>query len=216
MKRSLVLALLALPPASTAFAEEHAIGLKVGALGLGAEYTYQLKDRIALRGGVYGSQVGFDATESGIEYEFDFVWDSVSAGVDFHPLKSALRLSVGLLKNDNGLEAVSRPTGNVTVGDTVYTPAQIGALQGTIRFDDTATFVGVGWDWSRDRRLFGMSFDLGLLKQGDPVVTLRGNGTLLGDPAFEQDIRAEEAELAASTDDFDVIPFVAVGLLFRF
>jgi hypothetical protein len=61
-----------------------------------------------------------------------------------------------------------------------------------------------------------MSFDLGLLKQGDPVVTLRGNGTLLGDPAFEQDIRAEEAELAASTDDFDVIPFVAVGLLFRF
>jgi hypothetical protein len=215
MLRAVTLALLALP-ASAALADGHAVGLKVGALGLGAEYTHELTDRIALRGALYGSELGFDAEESGIDYEFDVVWDSLSAGVDFHPLKSALRLSIGILKNDNALELVSRPTGNVTVGDTTYTPSQIGTLTGSMQFDGTATFAGVGWDWSRGKRLFGMSLDLGVVDQGNPVVTLQGNGTLLGNPSFEQDINAEEAELAGEASDLDLVPFLSVGFQFRF
>ena len=203
-------------PAATALADGHAIAIKAGALGLGAEYTHAINERIAVRGGVYGSDLGFDAEKSGIDYEFDIVWDSLAAGVDFHPLKTALRLSAGLLKNDNALEAVSRPTGNVTVGDTVYTPSQVGTIEGDVRFDDTATYLSVGWDWSRDKRFFGMSFDVGLIDQGSPVVTLRGNGTLFGDPSFQQDIDAEEAELAAELDDLDLVPFAALGFVSRF
>jgi hypothetical protein len=215
MLRTITFGLLALP-ASAALAEGHAVGLKVGAFGLGAEYTYELTERIALRGGVHGSELGFDAEESGIDYEADVVWDSVTAGVDFHPLKSALRLSLGIMKNDNALELVSRPTTNQTIGDTTYTPAQIGTLTGSIGFDDTATFAGLGWDWSRDARLFGMSLDIGVVDQGDPVVTLRGNGTLLGNPAFQQDINAEAAQLTEEASDFDLAPFVSLGFQFRF
>ena len=43
MLRGITVALLALP-ASAALADGHAIGLKVGALGLGAEYTYTQRD----------------------------------------------------------------------------------------------------------------------------------------------------------------------------
>jgi hypothetical protein len=215
MLRGVSLALWLLP-ASTVFAEGHAVGLKVGALGLGAEYTHELTDRIAVRGALYGSQFGFDAEESGIDYESDVVWDSLTVGVDFHPLKSALRLSLGIMKNDNGLELLSRPSGNVTIGDTTYTPSQIGTLTGSIGFDDTATAAGVGWDWSRDKRLFGMSLDVGVVDQGDPVVTLRGSGTLLGNPAFEQDINAEEVELAGEASDLDLVPFLSLGFQFRF
>jgi hypothetical protein len=197
-------------------AEGQAVGIKAGALGLGVEYTYELNDRVAFRGGLNGSEVGFDGEESGIDYEFDVVWDSLTVGVDFHPLKSALRLSAGLLKNDNRLEAVSRPVGNITVGDTTYTPAQVGTLNGAIGFDGTATFLGVGWDWSRDKRLFGMSFDLGVLDQGQPFVSLQGSGSLLGDPAFEQDINTEEAELRNSLDDLDLVPYATLGFVFRF
>jgi hypothetical protein len=215
MLRAMTVGLLALP-CSVALAEGHAVGLKVGALGLGAEYTHELTERIALRGALYGSRLGFDAEESGIEYEADVVWDSLTAGVDFHPLKSALRLSFGIMKNDNALELVSRPTSNQTIGDTTYTPAQIGTLSGSLHFDDTATFAGIGWDWSRDKRMFGMSLDLGVVDQGAPSVTLRGSGTLLGNPAFEQDINAEAAELAAEASDFDLAPFLSVGFQFRF
>jgi hypothetical protein len=203
-----------LAPAA-AFAEGQAIGLKVGALGFGAEYTHELTERLAVRGAIYGSKLGFDVEESGIDYEADVVWDSIAAGIDFHPLKSALRLSAGLLKNDNGLDLVSRPAGNITIGDDTYTPAEVGTLLGSVRFDDTATMLGVGWDWSRDKRLFGMSFDLGVVDQGDPVVTLRGTGGLLGDPAFQQDIDAEVAEIENEID-LDVIPFLSLGFQFRF
>ncbi|HUQ51037.1 MAG TPA: hypothetical protein VM692_02370 [Gammaproteobacteria bacterium] len=215
MLRAITFGLLVLP-ASAALAEGHSIGLKVGAFGLGAEYTHELTDRLAVRGALYGSQLGFDVEESGIEYQADVVWDSLTAGIDFHPLKSALRLSLGIMKNDNALELVSRPTTNQTIGDTTYTPAQIGTLTGSLHFDDTAPFAGLGWDWSRDARLFGMSLDIGVVNQGDAVVTLRGNGNLLGNPAFEQDINAEAAELAAEGSDFDLVPFLSVGFQFRF
>jgi hypothetical protein len=215
MLRRLLLA-SALLPAPLAFAEGRAIGAKVGALGLGAEYTHEITDRVAVRGALYGSALGFDAEESDIEYEADVVWDSWSAGVDFHPLKTALRLSLGFLKNDNRLELVSRPTANLIVGDTTYTPAQIGTLTGDLRFDDTATFAGIGWDWSRDKRIFGMSLDIGVVDQGDPVVTLRGNGTLLGNPSFEQDIDDEATQLAAEVSELDLVPFLSLGFQFRF
>ena len=203
-----------LAPAAV-WADGHAVGLKVGALGFGAEYTHELTERIAVRGALYGAELGFDVEESGIDYDADVVWDSLSAGVDFHPLKSALRLSVGLLKNDNGLDLVSRPTNNITIGDDTYTPADVGSLLGSVRFDDTATMLGIGWDWSRDKRLFGMSLDLGVVDQGDPVVMLRGTGPLLGDPQFQQDIDAEIADLEDELD-LDVVPFLTLGFQFRF
>jgi hypothetical protein len=199
---------------SLAHAEGHALGLKAGALGLGVEYTYSLSERVALRGGLNGSEYGFDEEESGIEYDFDFVWDSVSLAVDFHPLKSAFRLTAGYLKNDNRLEAVSTPSGNVTIGDTVYTPQQVGTLVGRASFDD-ATMLGLGWDWSRARR-FGVSLDLGALDQGAPNVDLIGTGPALGSPAFQADIAAERAELEEALADLDVLPYVTLGFVFRF
>lgn len=214
MLRPLTVAMLCLP-ASTVLAEGKSIALKVGALGVGAEYTHELTERIALRGGLYGSEWGFDVTESGIRYDADVVWDSVVAGVDFHPLRSALRLSAGLMKNDNRLELTSRPTGNVTVGNTTYTAEEAGTLLGRVGADDTATFLGVGWDWSRDKRLFGMSLDLGLVDQGDPAVTLRGTGTLFGDPVFQQDIDAEITQIEDEID-YGAVPFLSLGFQFRF
>src|SRR5688572_24943480 len=123
MGRRLTTLLIAFP-AGTALAQDHAIGAKLGSLGLGAEYTYAFNERLAIRAAIFGSQFGFDEERSGIDYEFDLVWDSLSVGVDFHPLQSPFRLSFGALKNDNGLRAVSRPTSNVEIGDTLYTPLQ--------------------------------------------------------------------------------------------
>jgi len=216
MLRTVLLGICLAAPSGYAFAEGQAIGLKVGALGLGVEYTYELNDRVAFRGGINGSQFGFHGDEGGIDYDFDVVWDSVSAAVDFHPLKTAFRVTGGFLKNDNRLKAASTPGGDITVGNTTYTPDEVGTLKGNIGFDGLAKFVGVGWDWSRGKRLFGMAFDIGLLDQGSPAVTLRGNGTLLGDPMFEQDVRDEEAELRDDLGGLELVPYASLGFMFRF
>jgi hypothetical protein len=201
---------------ATAFAEDQALGVKAGALGLGVEYTYDLTERLSVRGGINGSQFGFDAEEAGIEYDVDWVWDSLAVAVDFHPRRNALRLTVGVLGNDNALEIASRLSGPVTVGDTTYTSGQVGTLRGTVSFDDTAPFAGVGWDWSRAKQRFGVSFDLGLVSQGSPAVTLTADGNLTGDPAFQSDLAAEELELEESLEDLDLAPYLTLGFIFRF
>lgn len=216
MKRSLLLCGFMLSGASPVWADGHTLGLKAGALGLGLEYTYAITDRWSVRGGLNGAGLGFDGEESDIEYEFDVVWDSLTLGVDLHPMRSPFRLSLGVMRNDSRLDAESRPTGNVEVGDTTYTPAEVGTLTGRIGFDDTAVYAGLGWDWSRKNSRFGTSFDIGVLDQGAPAVSLRGSGTLLGNPAFEQDIAAEQADLQDSVDDLDLVPYLTVGFMFRF
>ena len=215
MVRGIALAGMCLLPAA-AWAGDNAIGIKAGALGLGVEYTRNLSDRWAIRGGINGSQLSFDGDESGIHYQFDFVWDSLAVGVDLHPFKSPFRLSAGILRNNNGLNGNSRPTSNVTIGDTSYTPAQVGVLTTAVDFKQTAPFLGLGWDWSRKKRHFGMSFDIGVLDQGSPRVTLRGSGTLFGDPAFQQDITDEQTQLRDSLSDLDLLPYATVGFVIRF
>lgn len=198
-----------------AAAQGHAVGGKAGLLGLGVEYSYSIGERFAVRGMLHGSRYSFDATESGIDYEFGLNFDSFGAAIDVHPLTGAFRLSAGLLVNDNGLDATSTPAESVTIGGTVYSPAEIGTLSAGVDFDGMAPFVSLGWDWSRSKR-FGASLEIGIVKQGSPDVFLRASGPLLGDPAFAADIATEEAELEESLDDFDVLPFLSVGIAFRF
>lgn len=202
---------------SAAFAEGHALAARAGALGLGIEYAYSVSERFTVRAGLNGSKISTDAEESGIAYDVDLVWDSVSIAFDLHPTKGALRLTGGILQNDNRLETLAQVAGNTTVGATTYTPTEIGTLRGEIRFDDTAPFAGLGWDWSRRKERFGMSLDLGVVSQGDPVAELTGEGgTLLGDPAFHADLEAEESELEDSLDDLDLVPYFTLGFVFRF
>ncbi|HEY8521695.1 MAG TPA: hypothetical protein VIN61_16615 [Gammaproteobacteria bacterium] len=215
IKRISLVAALATVPAA-AFGEGHSVAAKAGALGLGVEYGYSINERFAVRFGLNGAEYGFDAEESGIDYDFDLVWDSLSIAADFHPTGGPLRLTVGLLRNDNRLEATSRAADIITVGDEAYTPVEIGTLYGRIGFDDTATFAGIGWDWSRKRNRFGVSFDIGVVDQGAPTVSLRASGPIATDPQFVADLEAERQELQGELDDLDLVPYGSLGFVFRF
>jgi len=216
IRRTVLLALL-LAAHSAAAAEGQAIAAKIGMLGIGVEYSYGLTKRLAVRAGLNGSQAGFSATKSGIDYAFNAVWSSVAVGVDFHPLKGPLRVSAGLLHNGDKLEARSRVASNITVGGNNYTSAQVGTLQGDVTFRSMAPYVSVGWDWSRKRRRhFGMSFDVGVLSEGTPRVTLTADGSLVSDPTFAQDLATEQQQFQASLSNFDTLPFATLGFVFRF
>ena len=198
-----------------AVAEEHSFGARAGMLGLGLEYSYTLSERLAIRGGFNGSSYSFDQTESGIDYEFDIDWQSVSVALDFHPNNGPLRLSVGILKNDNSLLSTSNVSENVTVGGTTYKPTDVGTLRGAVGFDTASPLISIGWDWSRENRV-GVSFDMGVVSQGPPTVSLLADGGLLDDPMFAADLAAEETELRNSFEDLELLPFIALGLMYRF
>lgn len=215
LRTSLLIA--SLVPSALALADGHAVALKIGALGAGAEYTYAVSDRLGVRAAIYGSQIGADAEGAGIDYEADVIWDSIAVGLDFHPGGSPFRLSLGVLKNDNRVQAIARPSGTVEIGNGTYAQSGVGTLTARFGFDDTATYAGLGWDWSRNRERFGVSLDIGLVDQGDPVVRMTATGALAADPGFRADLAAEEAELSLEEGaDLDVVPFGSLGFVFRF
>lgn len=202
---------------TTAVAEDHAVGARIGLLGLGLEYSYRLSDFITIRGGLNGSGYSFDDTESGVNYDFDLDFDSLSVGVDVHPMKGAFRVSAGFLQNDSALRLVGMPAGGTYEIDGVdYDAADVGQLRGRIGFDSTAPFLSLGWDFLRDRKI-GMALDLGIIDQGAPLVSLDAiGGVLEGNATFEADLAAEQAELSADVDDLDIYPFASFGVVFRF
>jgi hypothetical protein len=207
------IALIGLGP--QAYAEQHAIGAKIGMLGLGVEYAYRVNDVITVRAGLNRSSYSFDGTESGIDYDLELGFDSMMVGVDFHPTKRAFRLSLGGLKNDNSIVAQSSATQSFDIGGTTYQASDVGTLRGAIGFDAFAPYAGIGWDFMRDRS-FGISFDLGLLRQGSPNAQLTATGPILSDPQFQSDLAIEERELQDALDEFDLYPVVNLGFIFRF
>lgn len=209
------LCLLGLATTAQAQAQDHAIAAKLGLLGIGVEYTYSVNELISIRGSLYGSSYTFDESKSDIDYSLELDFDSLAIGVDFHPTNSPLRLSVGLLRNDNGIFAQNNPTQSFDIGGTTYTAAEVGTLRAGVGFDSTAPYASIGWDWSRSKS-FGVSFDLGVISQGSPSVSLTADGLIISDPQFADDIATERAQLQADLDDFDLYPFAALGLNFRF
>ena len=215
MKLKAVLFFAVVLPHVEAVAEDHSVGASAGMLGLGLEYAYSFSERLAIRGGIFGSGYSFDQSEAGIDYKTDINWDAVSVALDFYPSRGSLRLSAGVLKNDNSLSLRSSISEDVMVGGVTYTPTEVGTLRGAVGTDSVAPFIGVGWDWSRSKR-FGIAFDLGVVSQDSPTVSLSADGSLLDDPMFLTDLAAEEAELENSLADLDLIPFANFGLVFRF
>lgn len=200
---------------TTARAENQAVGFRVGMLGLGVEYTYRLTDRIAVRGGLNGSGFSFNEADAGIDYGFDLDFDSMSVGVDVHPLKGKFRVSAGLLRNDSGLQGTAAPAQNFTIGDTTYAASDVGTLTGRIGFDSTAPYLGVGWDWLHEKKV-GVALDIGVLNQGAPIVSMSATGPIADDPGFRDDLAKETAELQRSLDDLDVYPYAMFGVVVRF
>jgi hypothetical protein len=199
-----------------AMAEDHAIGIKAGLLGIGIEYGYQLTERVVVRGGINGSGFSFDETESGINYDFELNFDSIAIGVDVHPMRGPFRVSGGLLKNDSALRARGVPAGgSYDIGDSSYNSSEIGSLRGSIEFDSTAPYIAIGWDWLREKRV-GVTFEMGVADQGPPTVALNAFGPIASDPDFLGDLAAEDEELRASVDDLDTYPYASFGVVFRF
>lgn len=210
------LALSGLLVAGSAAADGFGLGVKAGTLGLGVEGTVGLSERFNLRVGANSYSYKYDETASGVRYDADLDLQSAALLLDWHPFAGTFRMTAGLMHNKNAVHLLATPTEDQTIGDTTYTPAQIGTLSGDVTFKKSVPYAGIGWGNAARRGRFGMSFEIGAMFQDKPEVTLRGDGGAAGSGAFEDDLRREEQEAEADLEDFDVYPVVSLGFSFRF
>ena len=194
-----------------------AIAIGGGTLGYQVALSQSMSENLNLRITHNAASQSFDGETDGVDYDYDFEFSSTSLLIDWHVFGGGFRLTTGALINDNEIHAQSDINGlTLEVGDTVFTSAEVGRLEGDISFDSYAPYLGFGWGRAISDG-FSVVFDLGVVFQGQPEVSLQTvGGTLSDNPLLLDEVEREEQELQEDADEFDLYPVVSLGLFYRF
>ncbi|MEM9334318.1 MAG: hypothetical protein AAGA33_05655, partial [Pseudomonadota bacterium] len=129
---------------------------------------------------------------------------------------SPFRVTAGIFSNGNELSLVSDETsGTVEIGGTVYNLSDVGTITSTSTFGSTSPYLGFGYDFTVMDRV-GLIFDIGVLWQGDPEVSVTADGPIAGQQAFLDSLEAERQELEDEISDFKAWPVVSLGFVVNF
>jgi hypothetical protein len=194
-----------------------ALGVTGGTLGLGPEIAWRFSEHFGLRanGGFFDASRNEELDE--IEYDADLKLNSFGAMLDWHPFGGGFRVSAGARANNNEVDLEGAPTVNTEIGDTTYTPQQIGTLTGTVKSDSFAPTLTLGYGGKLAKGLT-FTFELGVMMQGSPRIenlTSTG-GTLSTNTAFLQQLALEEQRAEDDADDYKYWPILQIGLSYRF
>lgn len=179
-----------LVPAPALLAQNAALNLRAGTLGVAGGLTVGVSSRISARVDVPYFQYTHSSTQT-IE-DFNMAYDAeaslfgVGGLLDWHPFGNALRLSGGAYYNTNEVSIVGRSAGNYTVGSATYTPEDIGQLTGVVTMGkEIAPYVGIGLgNPVKAGNRVGFTLDLGMMYMGSPKITI--SGTEMLEPMSEE------------------------------
>jgi hypothetical protein len=188
------------------------IGVKAGTTGLGVDLTGRITDWFSLRGSYSAKDVSTTHESSGIEYDDDITLGAYGVMFDFHPFKNNFRLTAGYMRNRTGVDVTSTPTQNTEIGDTTYTPAEIGTLTGTIDFKKDVPYFGIGYgNAAKGPHRVKFLLDLGVLSQGTAQVALTSSTGLVSQSDLDKEIQQVEDDIKNTK----LYPVLSLGLSFR-
>jgi hypothetical protein len=210
------IAVAALPAAAQA--QAFAVGASVGTPGVGLQAAAHVNQVLVLRGAIDGLSFGHDVDYSDIAYNGKAKLFTGGLFADFHPGGGVFLLSGGSYFGKRRVDLTGRPMADVEIGDEIYTPAEVGHIDGEVKLSKVQPFLGLGFDntfvqgrtWGF-RALLGVSFS----KKPDVDLTAAG-GTLSNDPTFLAQLQQEEANAREDAKHFRYYPVVQVGLTHRF
>ncbi len=195
------------------FSPGWAIAIKASSLGFGVEVVKSFNKNLNLRlGGSYYKQKysltfvdGFSA--EGLNYT---TVGSISLIADWHFL-SWLHLSGGVLYNMTELEIESRTTEPQQFGDINVEPETIGSVYYRLNPNEICPYLGLGFGRTISKsKVVSFNFDLGVVYQGSPKVTLEATGMVAPTANEEQRKLLED-----NVKDYKFFPFINFQLSFR-
>ena len=202
--------------ASDQLIKEHAVGVKVGTLGIGVEYTGEINNKFDLRLGLNKYDYSHSAAESEIDYDIELNLETFALIADYHPFDNSFTLSAGAFINNNSIDLNAKPTGgNYEIDGTTYTAAQVGSLNAKVEFNDVSPYIGFGYNGATKATGLGWSFsaEIGALYQGDPDVKLTTTSTVA---AVVTSVAEEQKQLNEEIDGFEWYPVISFGVSYKF
>jgi hypothetical protein len=110
---------------------------------------------------------------------------------------------------------VSAEPGDFNIGGDFYTGAEVGTLSSNTSFGSTSPYLGLGFDFELFGKA-GLNFDVGVLWQGEPEVTLVATGLLADDPTFMASLENERLALEDDVSDFKAYPVISLSFVYNF
>jgi hypothetical protein len=196
------------------------ITAKVGTLGFGIDASKSFTPQINGRLGVNFGNIGFNRTDSGINYDSQLKLSSVQIFGDYYPFSSSsFRLTGGLVAQNNRVAVTGQPSSNgtYTIAGNQYTASSVGTLSGEYAYGNSiAPYVGIGIGKSTNEGL-GFNADLGVMFTGSPKVSLTASNPTFNNNATT---RAQLDTQARQTENdlrgFNVYPVLSVGVSYGF
>jgi hypothetical protein len=191
------------------------IAIHVGTLGVGADIATSFGSHIGLRSGFNFFPTDVDYTVSGVPYQIDFASPTFTVMLDLY-LGGTFRVSGGAIYTTDDVVLAGEITAPVTLNTTIYSPAQIGTLTGTIVTNELSPYVGIGLG-NPARSKFGFFLDLGVAFHGTPAFTLTAvGGSDNTTPAFILDLDAEALSIQNDLSRITVYPVATIGFSIGF
>lgn len=224
--RYLFLALVILITPLSASAEgRNGFTVGVGTLGVEGIYTRNLNSWFDLVLGF--SSLNYDDTfsqDDDTSFEASATIEAPRIGLQFFPL-GFLNMEVGVVAGapELGIRVNPDENGNYMIGDTEY-PSEgaggIGTFSGEVSFEnDTAPYVlfGIGRNVGGG---LGLNLSAGVIQYGSPTADLANERCdLLSNPncvVLAVKIADEERDINNDLDEFELWPFLRVGLTYSF
>src|SRR5258706_11959494 len=205
-----VLPLLAFPGLAPA---DTSIGLRGGTLGGGAELSYALSQRAAVRLNADGYNRKQTSTRDSIDYDMKLKLQTASLLGDWFPFANNFRISLGAMFNGNKFTLNGKPSGGFyTINGTQYSSTQVGSFDAAVDFNKAAPYFGIGYGRPINSGL-SLIFDLGVMFQGSAKskidVTCGSAATPSQCPQLRRDAQAEQSRLEASLQRFKNYPEIS-------
>jgi hypothetical protein len=197
-------------------AQNFAIGAQIGTTGVGAEAQYQFAPGWVLRGTADWLGYGDNQTYEAIRYRGRLHFATAGAFVDWHPFESWFLLSGGAYFGQRKLSLSAAPATPITIDNIVYTPLEVGRLDGSVKMGPAQPFLGLGID----NTFFGqpgLGFKLmaGAAYGGSPSVKMKSSGgTLTNNPIFQSHLDNERDQIRKDAEDYKFFPVVYFGLTY--
>jgi hypothetical protein len=192
------------------------VGVSAGTQGAGPEVAYRAGEYFGLRANAGYLPYNRDQTVNQIAYSGKLKLNSFGVAADWYPIAGGLRISAGLRSNNNKIDLSATPANPVTVGNNTYTPAQVGTLSGSVKGNDFAPMLSLGYGGTLARGLT-IGAELGVMFQGSPKLqNYQATGMFASDPTFQSDLQIERARVQDKVHSYQYWPIAQIELLYRF
>jgi hypothetical protein len=201
--------------AQTPAANNPAIGITAGTLGLGGEISFKIIGNFVVRLTAGGANYSFTKNAEGADYRGKISGFNAGLIGDWHPFENGFRLSGGARYVN--AEFLGSTTGaNLSIGGHTYTPAQYGTLSLSLKNGNSvAPYLGLGWDSAHyATSSWAFAVDFGAMYLGDPRVSLTATGTAAG---LAADLVQQEQKLKDSVGKYGrFYPVAQLAAKYRF